>query len=402
MKSNKGVSTFRSQRSNDAVQSLGVSYFTDCNDVPLARVLPRRDRLLRITSSLTWSQHDSTAEAGPSTRSLGDLDFAQQLLKTGQTRVGWVKCSQMLKGRIVGTMGVEGEGMELGRGVEDVRVRQEHVERGVISMPALMEDEGEVGDMETWGNGLEVVRRAFLAELRDLYTIMGSMRMRQFDLGIGDVRGLFGWFVMFERFLRVYFVVSERWVYEETGVDEWAGLEGIVGGEGRKEEKKKIVSMAEKVWGVKRMLEAVRGGEGMRKGLGVLGKRVDEMTMGLVRYVKEEVEVGKVLEGKGMIGSVMRGMVEEMKEMKEMEGGKESVVIVSRGLGKGGEKSGWLKRVLGGRGGKKWLWRVMDAHLGFVREFERAQKEYVAMYVGLSGLVDEQIRHIHREGVCKP
>lgn len=393
MKSGKGLSTLRSYRSNDAVQSLGASYFTDNNDVPLARVLPRRDRFARITSSLTWSQHDSMAEAGPSTRSLGDADFAHKVLKTGHGHVTRVKCSQMLKGRILGTMGVEGEGKELGRGVEDVRVRQEHVERGVIGMPVLMGDEGDVRDMETGGNGLEIVRRAFLTELRDLYTIVGSMKVRQFDVGIGDVRGLFEWFVMFERFLRIYFVVSERWIYEESGIDEWAGLEGYIGGEQRrKKEKRRIVGLVDKVWRMKRMLEAVGEGEGMRKGVGELGRRVDEMTMGLVRYLKEEVEVGKVLEGRGMMAGVVQGMV---RDMREMEGGKEGVVIVSRGLGKGGEMGRWLRQMLGGRGGRRWLWAVVDGHMGFVREFERAQKEYVAMYRGLSGLVDEQIRRIH-------
>lgn len=394
-KASKGLSTFRWHRSNDGMDSVATSYFTDGNDVPLARVLARRERFGRIASSLTWSHHESGTEAGVSTRSLGEVEFVHEMLETGRPRETWVRCSQMFKGRIMGTMGVEGEGKELGRGVEDVRLRQEHVDGGVIRMPALMGEEKGGQEGGEAGNGLEVVREAMLAELRDLYTIVGSMETRRFDIGMGDVRGLFGWFGMFERFVRVYFAVSERWVYEETGIDEWGAVEGCVGGErGRKKEKRKIVGLMNKVWGMKRVLEAAEGGEVLRHGLGRVRSRVDGMTMCLVRYMKAEAEVGRALQERGMMAGVTRGLATEMRKVEE--GGRESVVVMSRGLERGGgEMARWVGQVLGGRGGRRWLWRVVDGHVAFVREFEKAHAEYVALYRALCALVDEQMHAIN-------
>lgn len=350
----------------DGRDSSRMSYVSEQEHSGLARpVSGPMKRLSRLTrSSLTWS-NELWTDGPPSPRSIADGAFEREMLGGLDGRLA-EKSRVLLRNRGHGMMRAGGEGRELGRGVEDVRLRQEHVERSVVQMPML---EGEVGGGGGGGAGAAGVGRgAVFCELRDLYVIMMSMEMRKYDLGVGDVRALFEWFVMFERFVRIYLWVSERWLFE-----------GVGGAAERRREKRRIVEGLVRVEGMRRVMMG-----GCMKGLQELRGRVDDMSMKVVRYMNEEVAV---------LGGVEAGRVEEglrnvMEEIRGMAGGKEVLGILGRG---GGAR--WVRGVCG-KWDARWLWGVVDRHSSYVRAFARAEKEYKEFYKALSRLVDEELRGI--------
>lgn len=346
--------------------------------MPLARELPRRGHLQHLGSTLTWSRDATSPDGSGFAQSVADAEFEQTMLD-GVTTLPSVAGHGP---REFGTLRKEGDALP--RGVEDVRRRQEHVEGRLVRAPVLR---------RTKRQGLGVVRDGVVLELVDLYRMIGSIDVRRFDVGVEDVKALFAWFGLFENFVRVYFWVSEREVYAASGVDDWGGLKGIVGKK-RKEEKMGIVRMGEKVGEMKRVMV---GGRRVGRFVGELIRRVDGFAMRLLRFLNAEVEeVGRKFEERfeGREKVVWEGLV---RSIRKKEGGKEMIVLMGRGVGKG-KMLDWIRDMCGGGVGKmnvgNWTRKFMERHANYAILFEKAEMEYREMYKELAEQVDKEIADI--------
>lgn len=405
-KSGRGISQpGSSRRGAELAGSSGDSYITDQNDFPLARPLSRRERFGKITWSLTWSRGSQdvsgdgpTSGDGPaSARSVLDANFQNDML-LGLNRTQPEKCSSLLKGRRKGTMSLASEGRSLPRSAEDIRRRQEHVDRRLVRMPVLF---SHTSNGNTDVNGIQLVREAFLSELRDLYTILSSVDARKYDVRPSDIRAMFEWFAIFENFLRLYFTVSETSIYHAAEIDEWENIEGMLSKECRIREKKRIIELCEKVEGMKRVLIS-EGDRGEQKSVRKLRERVDKFSVRLLRFLNEEVvQIPNELEGRfsrEQAEGFFRAMV---NEIRNSEHGKDMVVALAKGLGKGSSGMGsWLTDVCE-TGNKfavqRWMRQFVERHSNYVKLFEKAESEYRWFYKDLSNHVDEEIEEIHEE-----
>lgn len=324
--------------------SRATSYVTDEGDV-LARELPRPNLLRRIKTprgpnELRRSESESESE------------FTKEVLR-GLYRRAPDKASYVLHDRREGTMTEIGEGRVLPMRAQDVRRRQEHLERGVRDMRELRRG---------GRSGLRIVREAFIQEFRDLYEMMNSIEGRRWDVCKGDVLGLFEWFKMVENFLRVYVIVSQE-SYTAAGQGDW----GV-------REKKRVLARAERVGEMKRLMVAMdrRCGEMVAR----LRRRVEEFVEGVLGFLEDECRVvERFLED---------GFDEMVKRMGEQESGKESVVL----LGRGSRDSEWGKKM----GGWRAVRRVKERHWEYVTMFAAADREYRTIYGSLADEVDRQAR----------
>lgn len=312
---------------------------------PTATFLParRRDVFTRLASTLTLS-HDLSSDGPPSPVYHSPIPVFEHALLSSIDTTEPLRSSAFFKHRVPGTLS---EIDSLPCGVEDVRRRQEHVERLMISMPVLFND--------CCRGPFSGVEETFLAELRDLYTIVGSMIVRKWDLGRSDVRALFEWWRWFEKLIRVYFAATER----------LSG--GAFGGEKRRKEKRRVVELLEGVERMKRRMLAGRSSDLVEE----LEGKIGEMSMAVMGCFRRERDE---LAGRG--DDVQDTLLSIVKEL----GGKECVGLLARG---------GVNMEIAGR---RWLWSVVDRHVGYVRMFERVEREYRNFYKKLGKEVDLELR----------
>lgn len=376
-----GATFTRATDKSADTQSLESVYFTDKNGVPLARPVPRKELsigLSKLVSNLTWS--DSSKATEQTTTQQSDVDFEKCVLSFLNS-VAPEKSSRLLKERIPGTMNVNSDGVRLLRSADEIRRRQEHIDGRIVQMPVL---ESDVIGREN-SHALGTVHRAILSELRDLHCMISSMESRKFDVNKADVRALFEWFKLFENFIRLYLATSERELYAGATGDAWI--------QARKAQKIEVVRLVERVEAMKRPMIAqhVHCGQSLRD----LHKRVDRMTMRVVRLLKEESERMTMLE----VGSVEARVERMIKSLREGRFGREMVVLIAQGARNPME---WMRGVWHDVGRfviQGWVNRFVERHRGFVTAFERAESEYRELYGVLGKLVDEDIANIRREFV---
>lgn len=367
------------------------SYITGEDDILLARPAPRHG----IRSNLpSWSNDTVSAERGGSDGSTFDPHFASDMQKGIYRRLP-EKSSFVLKNRKKATMAEEPNAQQLPRNVEDVRIRQEHVERRVQTMPSLFSEDARGRSLS---EVISIIRNAVFRELNDLYKIMSSLEARKYDLCGSDVQSTFAWFKLLENFIRVYFSASESEVYGKTGIDSWGNLSGKLTSDKRKKEKMKIVALSDRVEQMKRVMLAM----GCRCGqlVAQLQAKVDDFAMRLVRFLNEEVEqIPCQLESKfgtSEMAIILGGLVQEMRGA---ETGREVVLLMSRGLTAGGtERVEWIRKMCGGPTrvtAQSWMRKFADRHSNYVRLFVAAEGEYQDMYNDLSRVLDAEIQGIH-------
>lgn len=290
------------------------------------------------------------------------------------------------------------ENSRLPRGAEDIRRRQEHVDRRIVQMPMLFSTPSEA-DVEF--KGMVLIHEAFLSELRDLYTILSSIDSRKYDICRSDIRAMFEWFAIFENFLRLYFTVSETQIYQAAQIDEWENIGGLLSKERRKKEKKKIIELCDKVEAMKRILIA-EGDRGEKRSVQKLRERVDRFTVRLLRFLDEEVgHVPGDLENRFFDRETDAMFRRLVNEMRNCEHGRDMVVVLAKGLGKDASGMGtWLVKNCdkGTKGAvQKWMGQFVERHTNYVKLFEKAEYEYRRLYKSLGRSVDEEIEGLRKD-----
>lgn len=293
-------------------------------------------------------------------------------------------------------MSSKSSGFRLPRSVEDVRRRQEHVERRLVQMPVLLSDDIRTSSTLRF---VSIVRNATLSELRDLYRIVSSLDARKFDIRAADVKAMFEWFATFENFVRLYLTISEKELYDTTDIDEWASLQGNISKTKRKAEKKRIIALCDKVEEMKRKMIAEH--KSCLRHLQELHKRVDQFTMRLVRFLNEEVEqVPAHLERKFSPIVIENLFISMTREIRNAENGKDMVVLMARGTGANSlTMTSWVRAMCGSVNKMTaaiWIRKFIDRHVNYAVLFENAEQEYREMYNVLSDQVDDEIAGIRK------
>lgn len=388
------------RRGTEPTRSSDVYETNGDGDTTLARRLPGRgERFAKLASSLTWSRTSTEiSNEGPnSARSVLDVNFHSGIL-TGITKTPPEKCLSVLKGRRKGTMCAACESKGLPRNAEDVRRRQEHVDKRLVRTPMLFSSPPE-GNTEL--TGMALIREAFLTELRDFYTILSSVDARKYDICRSDIRAMFEWFTTFETFLRLYFIVSETTIYQTAGIDEHGAVSEALSSARRKQEKRRIIKRCDKIEEIRRVLIS-EADKWEQRSMQILNERVDKLTVRLLRFLDEEVkEVSRDLDDRLSNTEkevIFRGFMDMMLSCQH---GRDMVVMLAKGLGKDASEMGaWLVKNCSkvNRGAvQKWMAQFVERHTNYVKLFEKAESEYRALYKGLGRSIDEELEGLRKE-----
>lgn len=366
------------------------SLLSDETDQPLARLVPRRDPLQKLTS--LWSAVDDGAHdfslnvASPISNNDGYAQFHARICKGIHTRAP-ERASYVLSKRQFGTMADESDGYvpELPRDAGSVRLRQEHFnQRGAnqcLFPPRLMISVSSTRAI------IPTVRNAVIRELRDLERIIQSMEARKYDICPSDIHALFEWFKPIENLIRHYHTVSERMIYTRAHVEQWGNGRGLWRENERRAAKISIVILAERMESLRRPMIAKRGGA--YEMLAELRDRAAAFAKKVTDFLDEEVEqIGRVMEDRLSQDEQEELMFTMMRSMRKGELGKAMVILVSQGLGTSrSERVIWIRDVC-----KKfsklvvhmWIKWFEDRHVEFLRLFEAAEDEYRRLYGGLA------------------
>lgn len=373
------------------------SLLSDETDQPLARLMPRRDPLQKLTS--LWSGiddgvHDISLNLpSPIANDDGNAHFYSRISGGVHTR-GPERASYVLGRRRFATMADESDDYfpELPRDAGSVRLRQEHFnQRGAnrsLFPPRLMISVSSTRAI------IPTVRNAVVRELRDLERIIQSLEARKYDLCPSDIHALFAWFKPIENLIRHYLTVAERVIYKRAHAEQWGSGRGLWCEEERRAAKVAIVILAERMESLRRPMIAKRGGA--YEMLPDLRERVAAFAKKVVNFLDEEVEqVGRMMEDRLSLEAQEEVMFTVMRGMRKGELGKAVVILVSQGLGASrSEREGWIRDVC-----KKfsklvvhmWIKWFDDRHVDFLRMFEAAEEEYRRLYVGLARELDSRI-----------
>lgn len=363
-------------------------------DVPLARPIPRRDRFNTLSSfkwtlssvSTTWKGSGSSSVTNGRNEQL----LWQEILDIPRENVIVLGPDSHFEKRRKGTVCEENSDCNtLPRSPEEVRRRQEHVERSVVRMPAL-HTESNVSFLSK--DILFVVRNGFITELTDLYRILWSVEARGFDVCKDDAIGVFEWFSGLERALARYLAATELSVYCGTDVEE--KVENILAQPNRSFEKRKLTAIADAVARTRRAFNAGGG-----RAIEILRKRIDLFSITVSEFTKEEC---KQLP-KNLTKNRFSPLLEKtLREMIRLDGNGESVALLSSGLGveiSCEERAKWIseKCDVSVTIALEWVNKIIEKHVRWVDIFVKADQEYRSLYEHLGKLVDDEIDQIHSQ-----
>lgn len=373
------------------------SLLSDENELPLARLAPRRDPLQKLTS--LWSViddgvHDVSLNLpSPISNDDGYTQFHSRISSDVHTRDP-ERASYVLGKRRFATMADESDGYlpELPRDAGSVRLRQEHFnQRGAnrsLFPPRLMISVSSTRAI------IPTVRNAVIRELRDLERILQSLEARKYDLCPSDIHALFEWFKPIENLIRHYHTVSERVIYRRAQAEQWGNGRGLWREEERRAAKVAIVILLERMESLRRPMIAKRGGA--HEMLPDLRERVAAFAKKVVQFLDEEVEqVGRVMEDRLSLEEQEEVMFTVMRGMKKGELGKAVVILVSQGLGMSrSERLVWIRdvcKIFNKLVVRLWIKWFDDRHVEFLRKFEAAEEEYRRLYIGLARELDSRV-----------
>lgn len=402
------------------------SYMSDEHETPLAIPIPRRDRLLQLTSAVTrgdsrvsnsrrahrgvlmktraWSGDDNADSAGSvgETRrgggAVADLRFVEKIWRGLNSRAP-ERSSYVLRHRCFGTMLDSEEGGQLPMSMGAVRLRQEHVSQVKATARS---------HRLTWltlpisspRSIISLVRNAVIREMSDMQRIMHSLELRKYDVCSSDVHAFFAWFKVVENLVGLYFAATEIAIYGNQHVDMYHPnpSSGVWYASERQATKMAIISLADKLDALRRPLIALNFNA--HKLLAELRKRADTFAKRLVRFLDDEVEhVEAVLMQNLNLDAQDAVLAALIKEIRSGPYGRDIVMVLAQGLSVNkSDRNAWVKNMCNGVNRlivQLWMKRLADRHWNFVSLFESAGKEYQQLYDDLARDVDDKMASVH-------
>lgn len=398
-----------------------LSYLSDENEMPLARPISRRGRLLKLTSTvskgvelsrhvnsrhgrltkatLIWSGIDDPSDSlgfDPDTKNAVDSEFIDGLMQHIHTRLP-ERSSYVLNNRRYGTMTDMSENRKLPFTAGDIRLRQEHISV-VTASPQALRPNWLILPLHSPRCVMGITRNALVHEMSDMHRILHSLELRKYDLCSSDANAFYAWFKIVENLIRYYFTVSEISIYSRRYVEQCNPGTGIWVGADRRAAKLSIMRVVDELEVLRRPMIAL--GKHAHQTVAELHRRADELAHRLIRFLDDEVEqVETVLQQQLSVEEQDDILSHFVNYMKRGSYGRSIILVLAGGLGLNKvDRETWVKnscKALNRIIVQIWARRVNDRHSEFANMFETAGREYRRMYEELARDVDKKIASVH-------